>query len=168
MVALENCFHSPRVPLTAHPSGVSPCLLRWLGSDPASRRTATTPGRPKKAAQQSAMASFSASSSVRSAAVAHEHTGRVGVAELGRDVKRIGTSLVGRAHRVGETGVLVQQRLHRRRVPTLYRAVQLLDLRHGWLLLTGKSTAKILALPALGSTTGLATQVMPLHVWIVE
>src|SRR4029453_3259230 len=69
---------------------------------------------------------------------------------------------------VGETRVLVQQRLHRRRVPTLYRAVQLLDLRHGWLLLAGKSTAKILALPALGSTTGLATQVMPLHVWIAE
>jgi tRNA-2-methylthio-N6-dimethylallyladenosine synthase len=30
-VALENCFHLPCVPPTAHPRGVRPCLLRWLG-----------------------------------------------------------------------------------------------------------------------------------------
>src|SRR5439155_240205 len=62
-VALENSFHRPCVPPTAQPSGVMPCLLRWLGSEPAASRIATTSGRPKNAAHPRAMAWFSASRS---------------------------------------------------------------------------------------------------------
>ena len=66
-VAFENCCHLPCEPPTAHPSAVSPCLFRWLASEPPSSKTATTSGRPKKAAHPRAMASVSASRRVTSA-----------------------------------------------------------------------------------------------------
>ena len=121
---------SPRVPPTAQARGVRPCLLRWLGSEPASRRAATTAGRPENAAHPSGIASFSASRSDGSAPYLSRSPRGLCLTEFSRHVERIRASRVGRADGIGETTVRVEERGHAGQIAILHRMVQILGLRH--------------------------------------